>query len=242
MFDSLKNRLRKVEKRLDYLAEMQGENLASLQLQKLFGDGFFMPLTSWSISPAEVLHICNDIEVNNRRSIIEFGSGYSTLCMARMLQITGRDARLFSVESDASWFESMNDALKRNGLDEFVELIFAPVVDAPPEISMSEDGRWYDADILEKALKNVDSVDLVVVDGPFGSVSSHARYPAVPFLKSKLADRFSIFLDDATRPHERKIAERWKDLIGADPKDFGRYMYFTNSKGFDSEPYGKMSV
>lgn len=242
MFDSLKNRLRKVEARLDYLSEMQGENLAAMQLQKLFGDGFFMPLTSWSIAPAEVLHICNDIEVNNRHSIIEFGSGYSTLCMARMLQITGRKARLFSVESDAAWFESMSDALKRNGLSEFVELIFAPVVDAPSEISMADGGRWYDSGILEKALKNADPIDLVVVDGPFGSVSSHARYPAVPFLKNKLAERFAVFLDDAARPHERQISEKWQGLLSTAPKDFGRYMYFSNSEGFDSEPFGKTSV
>ena len=242
MFDSLKDRLRKVEERLDYLAEMQGENLAGLQLQKLFSDGFFMPLTSWSISPAEVLHICNDIEVNDRRSIIEFGSGYSTLCMARVLQISGRRAKLYSVESDASWFESMKAALDRNGLDEHVELIFAPVVDAPAGISMAEGARWYDSKILDTALKNADPIDLAVVDGPFGSVSAHARYPAVPFLKNRLADRFAIFLDDASRPHERQISERWQALLGAAPKDFGRYMYFSNSQGFDSEPYGKIRV
>jgi hypothetical protein len=162
--------------------------------------------------------------------------------MARLIQVTGRNARIFSIESNANWFESMNDALKRNGLENHVELIFAPIVDAPTEISMAEGARWYDTVILEKALENADPIDLAVVDGPFGSISAHARYPAVPFLKKKLADRFAVFLDDAARPHERRISEKWQVLLSAATKDFGRYMYFSNSEGFDSEPYGTTSV
>jgi len=242
MFDSFKDRLRKVEERLDYLSEMQGESLAALQLQKLFGDGFFIPVTSWTIAPAEVLHICNDVVVNNRRSIIEFGSGYSTLCIARMLQVTGRSAKLFSVESDAGWFESMNAALRQNGLEAHAEIIYAPVVDAPAEIAMANGAKWYDSEIIDRALTNADPIDLAVVDGPFGSVSSHARYPAVPFLKNRLAEHFAVFLDDASRPHERQISERWQALLGAVPKDYGRYMYFSNAEGFDAEPYGKIRL
>lgn len=239
MFDSLKNRLRTTEDKLDYLAEMQRENLAAGQLAKLFPDGFFMPLTSWSVAPAEVLHICNDIVINKRRSIVEFGAGYSTLCAARVLQITEAEARFFAVESDPDWLATMQNFLSRNGLDQVVTLVHAPVCPVEDAYSAAPDGKWYDTAALTEALKDAPPVDLIVADGPFGSVSPLARYPALPFLKDRLAARYSVFLDDAARPDERDIALRWAEMLGVSPKNFGRYVVFTHPEGFDAEPFGR---
>ncbi len=239
MFDSLKDRLRKAEEKLDYLSEMQRENLAAGQLAKLFPDGFFMPLTSWSVAPAEVLHICNDIVINKRRSIVEFGAGYSTLCAARVLQINGFEAHFYTVESDAEWLETMRRLLKQNNLDQVVTLVHAPVGPVEDAYGAAPGGKWYDTAALREALKDAPPTDLILADGPFGSVSPLARYPAVPFLKDRLAEEYAIFLDDAARPDERDIAVRWAELLEISPKNFGRYVLFSNSEGFDAEPFGR---
>lgn len=242
MFDSYKDRLRKIELHLDYLADMQRDNIAMTQLQKLFADGFFMPLTTWSIAPSEVLHICNDIEVNKRQSIIEFGAGFSTLCIAKVLEITGSKAHFYAVESDADWLASMQHNLQRHGLAERVVLVHAPVSEVSAAITLGGPQQWYSTAALDAALRTAPHFDLVVVDGPFGKIAPHARYPALPYLQKCLAKQFAIFLDDATRQQEQEIARHWETLLGIAPTDHKRYLHFANTKGFDAEPFGQFSI
>jgi hypothetical protein len=42
----------------------------------------------------------------------------------------------------------------------------------------------------------------------------HARYPAVPVVKDKLGQSYSIYLDDALREGEAEIFRRWQDELG----------------------------
>ena len=47
-----------------------------------------------------------------------------------------------------------------------------------------------------------------------------SRYPALPALEPRLAPGAIVVLDDATRPGEREILERWSELgwrFGARP-------------------------
>ena len=50
---------------------------------------------------------------------------------------------------------------------------------------------------------------LLVVDGPPGTVRPMARYPALPVLLNRLAADATVVMDDARRPDEQAIAERW---------------------------------
>jgi hypothetical protein len=47
------------------------------------------------------------------------------------------------------------------------------------------------------------------VDGPPGHLRECSRYPALPIMKEFLSNDSLIFLDDAKRSDERKIAEKW---------------------------------
>ncbi len=62
-------------------------------------------------------------------------------------------------------------------------------------------------DILDAQLKH--KYDLVLVDGP-PSVQKLNRYPALPYLHGKLAERFSFYLDDAQRQGETQVVKRWE--------------------------------
>jgi hypothetical protein len=59
---------------------------------------------------------------------------------------------------------------------------------------------WYDTEIIDASLKG--KYDLVLVDGP-PTGDKLNRYPALPYLHKRLSERFSFYLDDASREGER---------------------------------------
>lgn len=52
-------------------------------------------------------------------------------------------------------------------------------------------------------------VDLLLVDGPPGRTSKHARYPAVPALRDRLRPGATFMLDDCHRREEKETLHRW---------------------------------
>ncbi|PYE82143.1 hypothetical protein DFQ11_102724 [Winogradskyella epiphytica] len=76
-------------------------------ISRLFPEPNFIPFTDWSISPSVILHILNDIVINKRQHIIEFGSGASTLYIAQLIRTLNLPAQLYSVESSEEWLSKM---------------------------------------------------------------------------------------------------------------------------------------
>lgn len=238
MIRKIKNKVRRFEQDSAGLQRLQEDQLALVQLHKMFADGVFLPLTSWSISPREVLHICNEIIINDRKGIIEFGAGFSTICIAKLLQIAGKPTRFYSVESNAQWAAELSKILERMQLSNLVRIIVAPLAKTPPEFSLAEQ-FWYDTNEIAGMLHADAKFDLIIVDGPHGATCKFARYPAIPFLKDRLADEYVIFLDDSSRAEEQKIASEWQALLGANLRDYNRYAVIGNApSGFDPAPFG----
>ncbi|MEO8933719.1 MAG: hypothetical protein ABI295_05380, partial [Xanthomarina sp.] len=83
------------------------------QLNQLFADtSVYLPFTKWAISPSTITHVLNDIIVNDRKCIIEFGAGASTLYIAKLLKSNKIEASFFSVESDADWSNKITKQLE----------------------------------------------------------------------------------------------------------------------------------
>jgi hypothetical protein len=81
--------------------------------------------------------------------------------------------------------------------------------------------RWYQVELL----KDVESVDLLWVDGPPGATCLFSRYPALPALANKLSPLAEVWLDDTIRQEEKDICERWA-------KDYGFELeYYPLEKG-----------
>jgi hypothetical protein len=144
---------------------------------------------------------------SGRRTIVEFGSGVSTLIAAAQLRTAGC-GRLFTVEHDAGWLEVVDHRLAAAGLSDWVELIESSLIEqAFNTARRTERISWYDRTAILPRLPR--EIDLLVVDGP-PAVTSRTRWPAVALAHEQLADNAVILMDDGRRRHERQIAFRWQ--------------------------------
>ncbi len=138
--------------------------------------------------------------------IVEAGSGRSTVVIADALSRMG-DGYLVSLEHLPEFDLSTTELLAANHLDEFAEVRYAPIVDG-----------WYDP----AAWADLTAIDMLIVDGPPGHLSHLAREPALRRLADKLSPGAVVVLDDAHRPQEQMILQRWAALhSGFEPKTFG---------------------
>src|SRR5690606_2514229 len=147
---------------------IQQEQFAYNAISGLFNEPHYIPFTTWTISPSTIQHVLNDIEINQRKSIVELGTGASTFFIAKLLKIKGFKATFFSIESDELWAKNIENQIKRMQLEKYVTIIFAPIVKVSKEISYKDQSYWYDTDILDTRLADVNAIDLVLVDGPSG--------------------------------------------------------------------------
>ncbi|MDW5290753.1 class I SAM-dependent methyltransferase [Formosa sp. PL04] len=208
------------------------------QLNQLFTDtSFFIPLSDWAISPSTITHVLNDIVVNNRKSIIEFGSGASTLYIAKLLKSNNIQATFYSVESDLDWGNKIIKQLEVLDLTSYVTIINAPIQSIDPTLALGEQKLWYDVSVIKEQLKSIHTIDLVLVDGPFGGLTPNSRYSALPFLKDKLASSYSVFLDDVGREDEQQILEAWNTSLNCKGRIIERYAIFNPKEQFLARPF-----
>ncbi len=181
----------------------------------------YLPWSQSSIRPSALVCLLNDIKMNRRRTIVEFGSGVSTMFMAELIKDTG-DQRLLSFEHDEGWSASVNEWLDRRGLAHAARCVHAPLRPCP-----GYDLPWYDVEIVRASLRER-RVDCLLCDGPpaWAGSTAMARLPAVPIVREFLASEFSILLDDIQRHHERRIARAWQRMLGV------RFQHFFLRGGF----------
>ena len=75
----------------------------SLQiLSPLINNWTYLPITNYSAGPIFYTHICNDIIINQRKYIVELGSGVSTILLARLIRKNRLNTRIISVDHDTS--------------------------------------------------------------------------------------------------------------------------------------------
>ena len=168
-------------------------------------DGTFLPFGPWAMEPQSLVNLLNLIQFHKCNAVIECGSGLSTLLIGAVLELK-EEGHLFSIEEDADWYRWMLKLVRQRGLENRVTLIHAPL-----EIFEGTDEpiEWYSTTEIEKTLENVKHVDLLLVDGP-KSKSPLSRYPALPFFQPKIDEKTLIILDDAGRPQELVVIDRWK--------------------------------
>lgn len=231
MFEGIKRSVRWIQATaripLDNIALLQSDLLAMEQLKPLHVT--YLPWTPSALRPSAIAVILNDIIINQRRSVVEFGAGISTIFIARTL--SNCPGHLFSVEHDSEWLSIVRLALEREGLSDKVTLIHAPLVDSQwlvdsqcniGSVSKGERGSsnvgvqnakcdWYDRRVLDENLPD-SGIDLVIVDGPpaHRRRMRFARYPALPYVMPRLSSQRTLILDDAHRPGEHAIIEDWQ--------------------------------
>ena len=150
--------------------------------------------------PAVILAVVNELALRDRVSVVECGSGNSTVYFARLMSQHGLEGHVNSLEHDARWATLTRQALTREGLDAWATVTHAPLVDG-----------WYDEGALPDG-----EVDVLVVDGPPAHAPSlqRSRERALDVFRSRLADNATVVLDDAHRPGEREVIVRWRQRHG----------------------------
>ena len=114
--------------------------------------GPYLPWGSGAMRPAGLVTVCNDIVLNERRRIVELGSGISTVLLARLL--TQRPPPggflMASVEHDPVWARWVRDQLDREGIGTDVTIVQAPLV---PHARAEPGLAWYDEAALAQGLR-----------------------------------------------------------------------------------------
>lgn len=185
------------------------EALALVKLSSL--NTGYVPWTSSSMRPEAVVHILNEIVVNNKRQILELGMGVTTTCIAALIK-GGFDTHLLSVDHDIAWIEICQKQLQsRNLASPNHSLIHAPIIE---DASFGYSAPWYDI----RPILSIPgfSPDLLIIDGPpaWKKEIEHARIPAFMALARRLSGNATVFIDDFTRVGEAILL----DMFESDPE------------------------
>lgn len=176
-------------------------------LRSLTGSFVVPPLfTASALRPICLAMIINDLVINNRRVVLELGSGITTLYLAKAMKTYGIDGHIYSVDENKDWLKYIQSQLEKEGIDYMVTLIEAPA-------EQYEEGRWYSLeDLNEKVPKDL-KIDSLVIDGPtaYGAGQGGNRYLGFPYFSKFLNERCFIYLDDTDRQGETLILKKWEE-------------------------------
>lgn len=157
-----------------------------------------LPATDgWAGSPDLLAALARHALAAKPAVVVEFGSGLSTLVLARALQLNG-GGRLVSFDHNEGFAEVTRRRLEALGLEAEVR-----AVELAPAERWGYAGDWYDTPDLP------DAIDFLLIDGPPAWFNAGTRGAAAPAVFPHLAPGATILLDDADRDGERANAQRW---------------------------------
>lgn len=223
----------RVRKFLDTVVKREVANAAKqieafVGLQSYFATGELPNVNterhSWPISPDFALYLIELLETNNYDLVIEFGSGVSTVIMAKTLaKVAGRrqgkpPVEFVSFDHLEQYYQQTLARLKHAGLAETVQLTLAPLQDYA-----ALNGNTYPYYDCQKTLAALAQRHLaaglrllVIVDGPPAATGKHARYPAAPIVLTHFKSaQIDLLLDDYIRDDEKEIAQLWQAEFSA---------------------------
>lgn len=203
----------------------------------------------WPISPDMGVFLLEKIRERNYDAIIEFGSGVSTLLIAKGLIAfnlfkDNEDKCFISFDHDEYYFTNTQSLLAYHGVESMVDLYLTPLKEWSDGTGCY---KYYSCeDVLIELAKRIQDGSkrlLVLVDGPPGNTCANARYPALPFMSHFISNHeIDWVLDDAYRDEEKLTAELWKKYWSAENIQF-THDFIKNEKGmFFATTYGRKST
>ncbi|MDB4409749.1 class I SAM-dependent methyltransferase [Gammaproteobacteria bacterium] len=196
-FQQVKNHLSRLE---NGITETQG-------LVQLSGLNQPYPLPfggSWVLTPDAAAVLAREIAIRRPNTIVELGSGVSTLMVGRILQQMG-SGHLISLDHDPDWAAETRRHIIASGLQDYVEVIDAPLS------RQHFDGKDFDWYQIPDQLRQLEQIDMLTVDGPPQTLDSTvlSRYPALPAFSAQLSSQAVIYIDDAKRTTEKEMVHQW---------------------------------
>lgn len=217
VFNSHKNReflVWELEKLNNSLAknmdQMEGAILKSfnqtgslLNIHKFLPELNNLPTTrDWAASPDVLQLIIKEFIKQKPVSIIECGSGVSTLVFASLFKKFNIQGKIISLDHDSFYAEKTRETLIENGLNEYVTILDAPLVDYTLD---GKQYKWYDLKDLPQDIK----FDMAFIDGPPTNTNKLARFPFYDLIKNRLSEKYTLIVDDAKRVDEIEMVNLW---------------------------------
>jgi hypothetical protein len=185
----LRRRLRGAIQRITYLADGQipSRELLSDLIVGWGNEGYSANL--------DYLEEVARRSVETKGPILECGSGVTTILLG--ILSSRRKTEVWSLEHSSQWESRVTETLVTNGISG-VHVCAASLLEY--------DGfAWYDAPLS----KMPSEFTLVICDGPPGTTKG-GRYGLLPVMGDLLPPGTTVLLDDAGRPGEIELIERWK--------------------------------
>ena len=177
-----------------------------MQLMRLVPMSRPMPRPgTWAASEDLLLWLAGEVLEHRPRTVVDLGSGQSSVWMAAAMRTAGYDGRVIGVDHDEFFAQGTRELARRQGVEDWLTVIHAPLRE---QVIEGRSVRWYDLD----ALAGIEGIDLLCIDGPPGQGTSHARWPALPALHARLSAEATVVLDDMIRRDEQEILEEWTGL------------------------------
>lgn len=166
----------------------------------LAGGAVLRPMRGWAMSPDAMSWILADLQERESPTVIEFGSGQSTVILASALR-NRNGGRLISVEHDPDYSKAVIRQLASLGLEDWVEFRILPLAGIP---SGNGSGICHTYRIGE--LPAI-AVDVALIDGPPARNGELTRLAPLEWCLENLKPGGAVYLDDSARPPERKALE-----------------------------------
>lgn len=190
------NRERRLDAAMNHLAAVPANEAPGLdvltKLAQAWGDdgyravgGYLEEVTRWAAQA--------------RGPVLEIGSGLTTLILGSV--VGRRGLPVWTLEHHPEFFRNTEAKLERYNLTN-VRLTLAPLRDYG-------DFYWYDPPINELPR----DFSLIIADGPPGDVKG-GRFGLLPVLRSHFASDAVVLLDDAERPQEKAVLQKWTSEYG----------------------------
>lgn len=167
--------------------------------------------SDWALPVETINFLQREVERNRPDIIIEFGSGFSSICFCRfMLDLYGAQNRIYvcSIEQDLEYAKKTEEHAQSMEMGEYITVLHAPL-----SVQKVEGMEVETYTIPENTFRDIVAGHdraLIVVDGPFGD--GLVRFPTLPMLNCLFPGKHVFYLDDALRSKELSVVSHWSQL------------------------------
>lgn len=143
---------------------------------------------------------------NKELTLLELGTGVSTLIFVSRLSKFSLDGLIISFEAEKECVKTVQNLIDRYSLSKRIQRIYHV------GYKNYENYAWFNQEMMETILESELSQkkgDVLVIDSPPDILCPYSRKPAIPFLLRYLKNECIVFLHDAKRNDESRIVKEW---------------------------------